>query len=144
MEVNDNGENLQPVEYKYFKNYLEMWWALALLLIGVVLVLFGIIKSLLKPAFTGGIWMAGLGTIFVVMTLFWVMGYNGTAYYPSTVDAASSLNLRNSSSSEFTLTAMSIVSLLVPFVLAYIAWVWHKMDHVKLTSAELEETEHKY
>lgn len=144
MAVDDNGENLGLVEYKYFKNYIEMWWALALLLIGVVLVLWGIIKSLLNKTWTGGIWMAGVGTIFVVMTLFWVLGYNGTAYYPSLADASSSLNLRNSSSSQFTLTVMSIVSVLVPFVLAYIAWVWHKMDHVKLTIDELENTDEKY
>ncbi|MBR1935375.1 MAG: cytochrome d ubiquinol oxidase subunit II [Muribaculaceae bacterium] len=144
MAVDDNGENLAMVDYKYLHNFLDMWWALALFLLGVVAVLAGIGKSLLDKRFTGGIWLAGSGSIVVVMTLFWVLGYNGTAYYPSLSDAASSLNLRNSSSSVFTLTVMSVVSILVPFVLAYIAWVWHKMDHVKLTTGELDATDHKY
>ena len=144
MAVDDNGENLAMVDYKYLHNFLDMWWALALFLLGVVEVLVGIGKSLLDKRFTGGIWLAGSGSIVVVMTLFWVLGYNGTAYYPSLSDVASSLNLRNSSSSVFTLTVMSVVSILVPFVLAYIAWVWHKMDHVKLTTGELDATDHKY
>ena len=145
VACDDLGQNNpDPVPYKYLNNYLEMWWALVLLLLGVVLVLWGIGKSLLNKQWTGGIWMAGIGTVMVVMTLFWVLGFNGTAYYPSFNHIESSLNLRNSSSSLFTLTAMSIVSLLVPFVLAYIAWVWHKMDHEKLTSAELDSTDEKY
>ena len=119
-------------------------YALIILLIGVVMVLFGIGKTLMKGDYKQGIWPAGIGTVLVVMTLFWVVGYNNTAYLPSLLDVQSSLTLRNSSSSEFTLTVMSVVSILVPFVLAYIAYCWYKMDRRKLTSDELNNTDHKY
>ena len=140
----DDGGNAQWVPYKYLNNYLSMWWTLVILLLGVVMVLFGVGKTLLKGDYKQGIWPAGIGTVLVVMTLFWVMGYNNTAYLPSLLDVQSSLTLRNSSSSEFTLTVMSVVSILVPFVLAYIAYCWYKMDHKKLTSDELDHTDHKY
>ena len=140
----DDGGNMEWVAYKYLKNFLALWWALIILLLGVVMVLYGVIKTLMKGDYKQGIWPAGIGTILVVMTLFWVMGYNNTAYLPSLLDVQSSLTLRNSSSSEFTLTVMSIVSILVPFVLAYIAYCWYKMDHRKLTSDELNNTDHKY
>ena len=122
----DAQGNAQWEDYRYFTNYLTLWWALVVLLVGVVLVLWGVIRSLLAPAWRGGIWAAGVGT--VVLTLFWVLGYNDTAYYPSLLDVQSSLTIRNSSSSPFTLTAMSIVSVLVPFVLGYIAYCWYRMD----------------
>ena len=140
----DDSGNAQWVPYKYLHNYLTMWWALIILLIGVVMVLFGIGKTLMKGDYKQGIWPAGIGTVLVVMTLFWVVGYNNTAYLPSLLDVQSSLTLRNSSSSEFTLTVMSVVSILVPFVLAYIAYCWYKMDHKKLTSDELDHTDEKY
>lgn len=140
VQIDDNG-NAQWVEYKYFHNFLAMWWNLVFLLIGVVLVLFGIGKSVLVKEFHGGIWFAGLGTILVVLTLFWTLGYNDTAYLPSLTDANSSLSLRNSSSSLFTLRVMSWVSLLVPFVLAYIFYVWHSIDHTKITKEEMQETD---
>ena len=140
----DDSGNMEWVAYKYLKNFIAMWWALVILLIGVVMVLYGVIKSLMKGDYKQGIWPAGIGTILVVMTLFWVMGYNNTAYLPSLLDVQSSLTLRNSSSSEFTLTVMSIVSILVPFVLAYIAYCWYKMDHRKLTTDELDHTDEKY
>ena len=125
VQVDDNG-NMATAPNKYLHNYLEMWWCLALLLIGVGMVLYGIGKTLLKPDYNHGIW---------------VLGYNGTAYYPSTIDVNSSLNLRNSSSSLFTLRVMSYVSILVPFVLAYIAYAWHKMDHNKITQHEIDNTD---
>ena len=140
----DDSGNAQWVPYKYLHNYLTMWWALIILLIGVVMVLFGIGRTLMKGDYKQGIWPAGIGTVLVVMTLFWVVGYNNTAYLPSLLDVQSSLTLRNSSSSEFTLTVMSVVSILVPFVLAYIAYCWYKMDHKKLTSDELDHTDEKY
>ena len=140
----DDGGNAQWVPYKYLNNYLSMWWTLVILLLGVVMVLFGVGKTLLKGDYKQGIWPAGIGTVLVVMTLFWVVGYNNTAYLPSLLDVQSSLTLRTSSSSEFTLTVMSVVSILVPFVLAYIAYCWYKMDHKKLTSDELDHTDHKY
>ena len=140
----DDSGNAQWESYKYLHNFLSMWWALIILLLGVVMVLFGIGKTLMKGDYKCGIWPAGIGTVLVVMTLFWVMGYNNTAYLPSLLDVQSSLTLRNSSSSEFTLTVMSVVSILVPFVLAYIAYCWYKMDHKKLTSDELDHTDEKY
>ena len=127
--------------YKYLHNLLEMPVVLILFLVGAVLVVAGVVHTLFKPKFTRGIWLAGPGTVFVVMALFMIAGYNGTAYYPSTADLQSSLTIQNSSSSEFTLTAMSIVSLIIPFVVAYIAYFWYKMDRRSLTAQELKEEE---
>lgn len=141
VEVDADG-NAQWVDFKYLHNYLDMWWALVVLLVGVVLVLYGLCRTLLKKEYTRGIWPVGIGTVLVVLTLFWVLGYNNTAYYPSLLDVQSSLTIRNSSSSEFTLTAMSIVSILVPFVLAYIAYCWRAMDRKKLTRDEIAENSH--
>jgi cytochrome d ubiquinol oxidase subunit II len=145
VECNDES-GAQWVAYKYLKNFLSLWWCLVIFLIGVVAVLYGIGKTLLVKSYTNGIWFAGAGTVLVVLTLLWVVGYNDTAYYPSLVDVNSSLTIRNSSSSQFTLTVMSFVSILVPFVLAYIVYAWHSMDKVKITHEEMEETdeEEKY
>ena len=133
-------------DYKYLHNFLDMWWVLIIFLIGTLSVLYAIGRTIFTKGFTKGIWYSGIGTALVVMSLFWVAGYNGTAYYPSLLDVESSLTIRNSSSSEFTLTAMSIVSLLIPFVLAYIVYAWYAMDRVKITKKEIEETapEEKY
>ena len=141
VQVDADG-NAQWVYYRYLINFLQMWWFLIIFLVGVVMVLWGIGKTLLKPEYRCGIWFGGLGTVLVVFALFGVLGYNGTAYYPSLLDVQSSLTIRNSSSSEFTLTAMSIVSILVPFVLAYIAYCWYAMDRKKLTRDEIAENSH--
>ena len=130
-------------KYKYLHNFLQMPAVLILFLVGVVLVLWGIFRG----AFTqsrGGIWPAGLGTVLVVMAVFFIAGYNGTAYYPSCTDLQSSLTIRNSSSSQFTLQVMFWVSLLIPFVLAYIVYAWHQMDKKKITPDEISDTPHKY
>ena len=140
--VNQAG-SIEMMPYKYLHNLLDMPVVLILFLVGAVLVVAGVALTLLKPKFTRGIWFSGPGTVFVVMALFMIAGYNGTAYYPSTADLQSSLTLQNSSSSEFTLTAMSIVSLIIPFVLAYIVYFWRKMDARSITTQELE-TEDKY
>ncbi len=124
----DGQGNAAWVDNKYLHNYLTLWWALVALLMGVVAVLWGIGKTLLDKGYRCGIWWSGAGTVLVVLSLFWVLGYNGTAYYPSLLDAQSSLTIANSSSSEFTLTVMSVVSLLVPFVVAYIAYCWRALD----------------
>ena len=129
------------VENKYLMNLIEMPVVLGMFLVGAVLLVVGVVKTILKPNFYRGIWLAGPGTILVVMALFMLVGYNGTAYYPSNADLQSSLTLQNSSSSEFTLTCMSIVSLIIPFVVTYIAYFWRKMDIRSITSEELKNTE---
>ena len=129
--------------YKYLHNLLAMPAVLVMLLSGVVLVLL----ALWKGGFTAsrkGIWYGGIGTVLVVMAVFFLAGFNGTAYYPSSADLQSSLTIRNSSSSYFTLQVMSWVSLLIPFVLAYIVYAWRAMDRKKITPDEIEGTPHKY
>ena len=132
---------ISMVENKYLMNLIEMPMVLGMFLVGAVLLVVGVVKTILKPNFYRGIWLAGPGTVLVVMALFMLVGYNGTAYYPSNADLQSSLTLQNSSSSEFTLTCMSIVSLIIPFVVAYIAYFWRKMDIRSITSEELKNTE---
>ena len=132
---------ISMVEYKYLMNLIEMPAVLVMFLVGAVLLVAGVVMTILKPNFYRGIWLAGPGTVLVVMALFMLVGYNGTAYYPSNADLQSSLTLQNSSSSEFTLTCMSIVSLIIPFVVAYIAYFWRKMDIRSITSEELKDTE---
>ena len=132
---------ISMVENKYLMNLIEMPVVLGMFLVGAVLLVAGVVKTILKPNFYRGIWLAGPGTVLVIMALFMLVGYNGTAYYPSNADLQSSLTLQNSSSSEFTLTCMSIVSLIIPFVVAYIAYFWRKMDIRSITSEELKNTE---
>ena len=129
--------------YKYLNNFIDMWYLTIVLLIGVVLVLFGIGKTILSKTYIGGIWPAGIGTVLTVLTLLLCSAWNNTAYYPSTADLQSSLTLQNSCSSEFTLTTMFYVSLLVPFVLAYIVYAWRAIDAKKLDKEELK-TDHAY
>ena len=130
--------------YKYLTNFLQMPVALLVFLVGVVAVLWGIIRTLWKPAFDKGIWFAGAGTVLTVLALLLVAGYNNTAYYPSTHDLQSSLTLANSCSSQFTLKVMAYVSILVPFVLAYIFYAWRSIDNRKIDAKEMEEGGHAY
>ena len=139
----DGEGTIYMQEGKYMQNLLEMPAVLALFVTGALLVVPGIVLTLAKKNFKRGIWLSGPGTVFVVMAIFMIAGYNGTAYYPSTADLQSSLTLSNSCSSEFTLTAMSIVSLIIPFVVAYIAYFWYKMDKRSITTEELKH-EDKY
>ena len=129
--------------YKYLNNFIEMWYLLILFLIGVVLVLFGIGKTIISKDYNGGIWPAGIGTVVTVLPLLLCSAWNNTAYYPSTADLQSSLTLQNSCSSEFTLTTMFWVSLLVPFILAYIIYAWRAIDSKKITKEEIE-SDHAY
>ncbi|HJD92387.1 cytochrome d ubiquinol oxidase subunit II [Bacteroides coprosuis] len=124
-------------KYKYLTNFLEMPLVLAIFLIGVVLVLFGIIATILKSNYTKGIWFAGLGTVLTVLGLLLVAAFNNTAYYPSNADLQSSLTLANSCSSKFTLKVMTYVSFLVPFVIAYIYYAWKSIDVKKITVEEV-------
>ncbi|MBO4955587.1 MAG: cytochrome d ubiquinol oxidase subunit II [Muribaculaceae bacterium] len=130
---------MEWVANKYLYNFLDMPVVAILFLIGVVLVLWGIAAPLLRKGYRYGFWWSGAGSAIVVVSLFCIAGFNGTAYYPSTADAGSSLTLANSSSSLFTLTVMSWVSVLVPFVLAYIAYVWYKMSGKPVTPHEIED-----
>ena len=140
-----NASGLVYMEpYKYLNNMLEMWGLLVLLLSGVIMVLFGIIYTIISKRFIAGIWQAGLGTIFTVLALLLLAGWNNTAYYPSTADLQSSLTLANSCSSEFTLRTMFYVSLLVPFVLAYIFYAWRAIDKKKITKEEIQGDDHAY
>ena len=126
---------------KYFKNIMAMPIVAAMFVVGALAFVLAVVFSLLKPKYNKGIWIAAPATVAVVIALFMLAGYNGTAYYPSSADLQSSLTLANSCSSEFTLKTMAIVSLAIPFVVAYIAYFWYKMDKKSLTSEELNKSE---
>ncbi|MCH5301274.1 MAG: cytochrome d ubiquinol oxidase subunit II [Prevotella sp.] len=124
--------------YKYLTNFVDMWYLAVILLAGVVLVLFGIGKTVVSKSYIGGIWPAGIGTVLTVLALLLCAAWNNTAYYPSTADLQSSLTIVNSCSSEFTLRTMFYVSFLVPFVLAYIVYAWRAIDSKKLDKEEIK------
>ncbi len=149
-----NDEGIIFMEpYKYLHNFIDMWYLTIVLLVGVVLVLWGIATEILRGSqfFThhsslfpfSGIWPAGIGVVLVVLPLLLMSAWNHTAYYPSTADLQSSLTIVNSCSSEFTLRTMAIVSLFIPFVLAYIAYAWYAIDKKKLTKEEISD-DHAY
>ena len=129
--------------YKYLHNFLQMPVVLIAFLSGVLLVLFGIGKSIIKTS-TNGIWYSGIGTILTVLALFLIAGFNNTAFYPSTFDLQSSLTIENASSSQYTLKAMSYVSLMVPFVFAYIWYTWRLINNKKISAEEMSEDIHIY
>mgnify|MGYP003074952366 FL=1 len=130
--------------FKYWHNLLALPAVAVLFLLGVAGVLGGIVGCVLKPDFRKGIWWTGTGTVLAVLALLLLAGYNHTAYYPSVTDLQSSLTLSNSCSSEFTLKTMSVVSLLIPFVLAYIFYAWRSIDRKKIDAQEMKEDEHTY
>lgn len=130
--------------FKYWHNLLALPAVAVLFLLGVAGVLGGIVGCVLKPDFRKGIWWTGTGTVLAVLALLLLAGYNHTAYYPSVTDLQSSLTLSNSCSSEFTLKTMSVVSLLIPFVLAYIFYAWRSIDRKKIDAQEMQEDEHTY
>ena len=126
---------------KYLHNLVDMWYLFVVLLVGVVLVLFSIIKTIFDKNYVKGIWPAGIGVVLTVTALLLCAGWNNTAYYPSTADLQSSLTIVNSCSSEFTLRTMAFVSLLIPFVLAYIVYCWYSLDKKKIDKAEIAHGE---
>ena len=138
--VDANGEVFME-SYKYLHNFLQMPVVLAMFLVGAVLLVAGVVSTLLKRDYKRGIWLAAPGTVLAVMALFMIVGYNNTAYYPSICDLQSSLTIKNSCSSEFTLRTMAVVSLIIPFVVAYIAYFWRKMDLKSLTTEELDNSD---
>ena len=129
--------------FKYLHNLVDMWPLAAVLLIGIVFVLFGILWSITHKTYKRGFWVVGFGTVVTVTVLLLLTAWNNTAYYPSTADLQSSLTMQNSSSSEFTLRTMFYVSLLIPFVLAYIVYAWQAIDKKELTAEELHN-DHAY
>ena len=142
--VNPATAEIYMEPYKYLHNLLAMPGVLVLMLVGVAGVVGGIGATLLRENFKKGIWFAGAGTILTVTTLLLCAGWNHTAYYPSIADLQSSLTLENSSSSFFTLKVMSYVSILIPFVLAYICYAWRALDLKKITTEEMEGKGHRY
>lgn len=142
--VNPVTNEVYMEKMKYLNNFLDMPVVLVLFLLGVVAVLYGIFYTVFNAKFKKGIWFAGAGTIVTVTMLLLSVGYNNTAYYPSTVDLQSSLTLQNSSSSYFTLSTMAIVSPLVPFVAAYIFYAWRALEKKKLNLEDLESDGHAY
>ncbi len=127
--------------YKYFNNLIEMWPLAIILLVGVVLLLFGIGKTIFDKTYIKGIWPAGIGVMMVVLVLFLIVGWNDTAFYPSNVDIQYSLTIRNSSSSETTLRAMAYVSLLIPVIVTYASYAWWSIDKKKIEREDIEKTE---
>jgi cytochrome bd ubiquinol oxidase subunit II len=143
--VNPATGEIYMEPYKYFKNLVEMPFVGVLFLGGVVSVLAGIALPILSFSKNGdkAIWFGGLGTFLTVFSVFLLAGFNNTAYYPSVADLQSSLTISNSSSSHYTLTAMSYVSLLIPFVLAYIVYIWRVINNKKADVNDIKG-EHVY
>ena len=126
---------------KYLHNLMDMWYLAVVMVAGVALLLYGVGRTVVSNSYIRGIWPAGIGVVMVVLVLLLCAGWNNTAYYPSNADLQSSLTIANSCSSRFTLSTMFYVSLLVPLVLAYIAYVWRVMDSRKLTHDEIADEE---
>ena len=129
---------------KYLQNFIDMPWVTVLFLLGIAAVLYGIFRTVFNERFKKGIWFAGAGTIVTVTMLLLVAGFNNTAYYPSSIDLQSSLTLQNSSSSEFTLSVMAVVSLFIPIVIAYIIYAWGVLEKKRLGLEELDTDGHAY
>lgn len=144
LQYDASLEQLVARPNHYARSLVEMPIVLILLLAGVVLVVAGIVLTWLKPAFRKGIWFTGAGSILAVMSLLLMAGWNETAFFPSTLDPQASLTLANASSSPFTLKVMSIVSIIIPFVVAYIFYVWKAMNRQPVTAEEMQEPGHKY
>ncbi len=142
--IRPDTQEIYMEPYKYAQNLWDMPLLSILLLCGVAGVLYGIGKTIFRPGFVRGIWYSGIGTVLVVLSLLLSVGYNHTAYYPSTTDLQSSLTLANSCSSLFTLKTMAYVSILIPFVLAYIIYAWRAIDRKQITTGELKEEDHTY
>jgi len=141
--VNPETKEVYMEPYKYLHNLIQMPVVLIIFLLGVVLVLFGIGKSIIKNA-NNGIWYSGAGTILTVLSLFLVAGYNNTSFYPSVYNLQNSLTIENASSSHYTLKIMSYVSLMVPFVAAYIWYAWKSINNKKIDAKEMGEDIHIY
>lgn len=130
--------------YKYLNNLLALPVVAVMILLGVVLVLVALYLGIFK-ANVHGIKVMGVGIVLAVMGIFLLLGFNQTAFYPSITALQSSLTIENSSGSHYTLTAMSYVALIIPFVLAYISYAWYAMDKKDIDEAEINDaSEHHY
>lgn len=138
----DDAGHVYMQKYKYFSNMVEMPAVGVCFLLGVLAVLYGIVRTLACGNVRNGIWFSGTGTVVTVTCLLLAVGYNGTAFYPSTADLQSSLTIGNASSSMFTLQVMSVVSLLIPFVLAYIFYAWRSLERGHTTAEDAENDGH--
>jgi len=139
----DENGKIFVESHKFLHNLMAMPIVTAMILVGALMLLGGVCLTLLKNS-TKGIWCSGIGTVLVVIGLFLILGYNHTAFYPSLSDMQSSLTIENASGSRYTLIAMSYVSLMVPFVLAYIIWAWRAMNRDKMTIKEVKSDSHHY
>jgi cytochrome d ubiquinol oxidase subunit II len=142
--INPVTDDIYLEKMKYLNNFIEMPLVGILFALGVVAVLYGIVKSVIDIKFKNGIWFSGAGTVVTVMMLLVNAGLNNTAYYPSSYDLQSSLTIFNSSSSYFTLSVMAVVSLLVPVVLGYIIYAWRSLEKKKLGTDEVNKDGHVY
>ena len=142
--VNANTGEVSLEQFKYFHNLIEMPIIAIVFLLGVIMVLTGIIATMISKSFRKGIWLSGVGTVLTVCSLLLIAGYKNTAYYPSSSDLQSSLTIFNSSSSQFTLTAMSYVSILIPFVLAYIFYAWRSLEKKRTDIDDVNNDHHAY
>lgn len=141
--INSDGY-IELMPYKYFYNLLQMPLNTILLVVGVAALLYGILRTLVSPQWKKGIWFSGSGTVLAVISLLVIAGFNHTAFYPSSVDLNSSLTIYNSSSSLYTLKAMTWVSLIVPFVIAYIWYVWRSMTKKAMNAEALKQEDNSY
>jgi cytochrome d ubiquinol oxidase subunit II len=144
FNVDPESAAVQYKDFKYLRNLIDMPPVALMFVAGIGLVLFGIVKTLRTRHYFKGFWFTGFGTTIFVFSLLLLAGFNHTAYYPSTYDLQSSLTIGNSSSSKYTLVVMSYVSLCVPFVIAYISYVWRSLSREKMTSEEMETSSHVY
>lgn len=142
--VDEQSQQILMEPYKYWHNLLQMPLVFVMFVLGVLLVIQGIMLSIFGSTYRRGIWWTGSGTVLTVLSLLLLVGYNNTAYYPSLADLQASLTLSNSCSSEFTLRTMAYVSLLIPFVFAYIFYAWRSMDKKNIDLEEMKKAEHKY
>lgn len=142
--VNPDNGVVYLQDYKYLDNFLDMPLVLIMFLCGVLLVIYGIIRTMLNKSYRNGIWFTGFGVILVVLSLLLCAGFNNTAYYPSVVDIQSSLTISNSCSSKFTLRTMQIVSFIVPFVIAYIFYAWRSIDKNGMDRNDVDSSHHSY
>ena len=142
--VNPETKVVYMENMKYLNNFLEMPVLLAIFLVGVVAVLYGIIATALNSKFRKGVWISGIGTILTVTMLIFISGVNNTAFYPSVTDLQSSLTIQNSSASMFSLKAMSVVSLFIPVVIGYIFYAWNAIENKHMSLEEIKAEKNAY